>query len=85
MDVQAQQQQLAAAVAAAVSPTSTQRAEAYTFLEQVRQSRLEVWPACLGLFLSGGEDATTGRWKWTYEQQARVFGLTILDEVLLQW
>jgi hypothetical protein len=85
MDTTAQQQQLAAAVAAASGASSTNelRQQAYTFLEQVRQNRLEAWPACLALFLSGGDQG--GTWHWTYDQQARVFGLTILDEVLLHW
>ena len=74
--------QISAAVSAAYDPTATStRQEAYTFLETVKLRRLETWPSCLNLFLSGSE-VGNGTWQWTYNNQTRMFGLAVLDDVL---
>jgi hypothetical protein len=60
------------AVLSALSPQSASRAEAYTYLEQVKANPTETWTAALALFLDRQNVPT----------EARMFGLQVVDELL---
>jgi hypothetical protein len=77
-------QQIASAVSFALSPTSSQsqKSEAFEFLEKVKQASDETWKVALQLFLDGsiGQDE---RWRFTWDSEVRMFGLQVLDEMLM--
>jgi len=78
----AEEGQVALAVAAAYAPSSNQNhKEAFAFLASVKERHLETWPVCLNIFLAGVTDANA-RWSYTYTGEARVFGLSVVDEAL---
>ncbi|GAA94567.1 uncharacterized protein L969DRAFT_94151 [Mixia osmundae IAM 14324] len=76
----AYQSQIASAVRAALDPASpAQQQEAYAFLEQVKSAPAQTWESCFALFSATSQDGRS----YAYESQARMFGLQVLDEALL--
>ncbi|SCV74530.1 BQ2448_7559 [Microbotryum intermedium] len=85
MDLSSLSAQIASACQFALSPSSapSQRQEAYTFLQRVREAHGETWQACLALFLErndagagAGGDATGYKW----DGDARMFGVQVVGE-----
>ena len=64
--------QISSAVQVALSPSSSaaQRAEAYTFLEQVKNTAAQTWTECYRLFLAREQ----------FGPEARLFALQVMDE-----
>jgi len=76
-------QQIAAAVQAALTPNPSQQ-DAYRYLEDVKNQSETTWSTCLEIFLSGAPEEGQGqsRWRYSHAPEARMFGLQVVDDVL---
>lgn len=77
------EQQIAAAVQAALTPNPSQQ-EAYRYLEDVKNNSQTTWSTCLEIFLAGASSSSSASssWKYTHAPEARMFGLQVVDDVL---
>lgn len=88
-DVMSLKDEIARAVSAAVTYDPKQpnlQRDAYSYLEQLKGQHAgesTVWQSCLEIFLAGeGGSSGSSAWRYSYQPEARMFGLQVVDEML---